>query len=62
MRGYKEMCKKYRLRAKRPDERLFTEWCSTDNYEAIERNIETIVGLGWQWELLRGDQENEGNI
>ena len=53
------MCKKYRLQAKRPHEIIFTDWCSTDDYEAIKRNIKTIEGLGWQWELKEGCQENE---
>ena len=48
------MCKKYKLQAKRPHEKVFTEWCSTDDYEAIKRNIKTIEGLGWQWELTEG--------
>lgn len=53
------MVKKYNLKAKRPHETVFTEWCSTDNYEAVERNIKTIENYGYQWLLTEGDQENE---
>ena len=52
------MCK-YRLKAKRPHEQVFTEWCSADDYEAIKRNIQTIEGLGWNWELKEGNEEND---
>lgn len=55
------MCKKYRLFAKRPHEKLFTDWCSTDDYEAIKRNIKVIEEYGWQWKLKEGVQENERN-
>ena len=43
--------RKYDLRAKRPHEKVFTDWCKTDDYEAIKRNIKIIEGYGWQWEL-----------
>jgi hypothetical protein len=39
------------LQAKRPHENTFTEWCTTDDYEVIERNIKIIESYGWQWRL-----------
>lgn len=47
---------RYMLQAKRPHEKFFTEWCQTDNYEVIERNIKIIESYGWEWRL-NGDQE-----
>ena len=55
------VCKKYKLQAKRPCETEFTEWCSTDDGEAVKRNIETIEGYGYQWQLT-GGQENESVV
>ena len=54
------MCKKYKLQAKRPYEKEFTDWCSTDDYEAVKRNIEVIESYGYKWKLMKGDRENEG--
>ena len=51
------MCNRYRLMAKRPYEKDFTEWCSTDDYEAVKRNIKTIEEYGWQWKIEDRDQE-----
>jgi hypothetical protein len=48
------------LQAKRPHENFFTEWCQTDNYEVIERNIKIIESYGWEWRL-NGDQESIEN-
>ena len=53
------MCKKYTLKAKRPDEKLYADWCVTDDYEIVKRNIKTIERYGYQWQLKEGDQ-NEG--
>ena len=50
------MCKKYNLKAKRPYENEFTEWCSTDDYEAVKRNIKAIESYGYQWQLTEGKQ------
>lgn len=55
----KNMCKKYKLQAKRPCEQEFTDWCSTDDPEAVKRNIKTIESYGYQWQLTGGKQENE---
>lgn len=46
------MCKKYKLLSKRPHEKVFTDWCSTDDYELVQRNIKVIEGYGWQWKLI----------
>lgn len=43
--------KKYDLRAKRPHEKVFTDWCKTDDYEVVKRHIKIIEGYGYQWEL-----------
>jgi ribosome-binding protein aMBF1 (putative translation factor) len=51
------MINRYKLQAKRPHEDVFTEWCSTDNYEVVERNIKVIESYGWQWQLREGEQE-----
>ena len=53
------MCKKYRLQVKRPHEKHFTEWCSTDDYKTIKRNIKTIEGYGYIWKLTKEESENE---
>ena len=53
------MCKKYRLQAKRPFEKEFTNWCSTDDGEVIKRNIEVIESYGYQWRLTEGEQGDE---
>ena len=50
------MCKKYILKAKRPYEEHFTEWCSTDDRETVERNINVIESYGYLWQLTRGEQ------
>jgi ribosome-binding protein aMBF1 (putative translation factor) len=49
---------KYKLQAKRPHELVFTNWCSTDDYEAVKRNIAVIEGYGWQWQLEEGEFED----
>lgn len=51
------MINRYKLQAKRPHEDVFTEWCSTDNYEAVVRNIKVIESYGWEWQLKEEDQE-----
>ena len=51
------MCKKYKLQAKRPHEEAFTDWCSTDNGEAIKRNIKAIESYGYQWRLTKGAED-----
>lgn len=53
------MCKKYILQAKRPCEKEFTEWCNTDDYETIERNIKVIESYGYLWRVkgLKGETE-----
>ena len=48
------MCKKYELQAKRPWQDKFTDWCSTDDYGVIKRNIKTIESFGYQWKLTEG--------
>ena len=53
------MCKKYKLQAKRPWQEEFTNWCDTDDLEAIERNIKTIESYGYEWQLTRKVQEND---
>ena len=45
------MFNRYMLWAKRPHEAMFTEWCQTDNYEVVERNIKIIESYGWEWKL-----------
>lgn len=45
------MLNRYMLWAKRPHEAMFTEWCQTDNYEVVERNIKIIESYGWEWKL-----------
>lgn len=54
------MLNRYMLQAKRPHESVFTEWCQTDNYEVIEKNIKIIESYGWEWRL-NGDQESIEN-
>ena len=56
----KKMCK-YKLKAKRPYEKEFTEWCSTDDGEAVKRNIDTIENYGYQWQLT-GGQDDESIV
>ena len=51
------MCKKYKLQAKRPHEIEYSEWCSTDDLEAVERNIKTIESYGYQWQLTEGENQ-----
>ena len=58
MRGYKEMCKKYKLQAKRPNQKEFTNWTETDNYQVIERNIKVIESYGYEWQLTEGNDES----
>ena len=58
----KTMCKKYKLKAKRPFEKTFTDWCHTDDAEAIKRNIKVIEEYGWQWQLEGGDRGHESDI
>lgn len=45
------MCKRYKLQAKRPHQKEFTDWCSTYDYEVIKRNIKVIESYGYQWKL-----------
>ena len=51
------MINKYRLQAKRPHEDVFTEWCSTDNFDVVERNTKVIESYGWQWQLKEYEDE-----
>jgi hypothetical protein len=51
------MINRYKLQAKRPHEDVFTEWCSTDNYEAVVRNIKVIESYGWEWQLKTEEDE-----
>lgn len=53
------MCLKYKLQAKRPYEEEFTDWCSTDDPETVKRNIETIEGYGYQWQLTGGTDSEQ---
>ena len=53
------MCKKYRLQAKRPSDKDFSDWLSTDDYEVVKRNIKTINSLGWKWKLNEGVSTDE---
>jgi hypothetical protein len=46
----------YTLQAKRPFEKVFTEWCSTDDYEVIQKNIKIIESYGYQWQLKEKDR------
>jgi hypothetical protein len=39
------------LQAKRPHEKVFTEWCSSNDYDTIQRNIKIIENYGWLWNL-----------
>ena len=48
------MCTKYRLQAKRPYEKEYSEWCTTDDLEAVKRNIKVIEGYGYQWKIAEG--------
>ena len=50
---------KYRLQAKRPYQDEFTEWCSTNSEEVVERKIKTIEEYGYQWRLIEGEEEAE---
>ena len=50
------MCAKYELQAKRPSDRFFTEWCSTDDYEIVKRGIKAIESYGYLWRL-KGEAE-----
>ena len=34
------MFNNYTLQAKRPFEKVFTEWCSTDDYEVIQKKYQ----------------------
>jgi hypothetical protein len=52
------MCKTFNLQAKRPHEKEFTDWCATDDYEVVKRNIKIIESYGYQWRLRTG-AENE---
>lgn len=52
------MCKKYKLQAKRPHQKEFTNWTETDNYKAIERNIKVIESYGYEWRLTEGNDES----
>lgn len=42
---------KYSLYAKRPHEKVFTDWCKTDNLDIVKRNIKYIKSYGYEWEL-----------
>ena len=53
------MCKRYRLQAKRTHEKEYTNWCSTNDCEVIERNIAVIESYGWQWQLQGGGEFEE---
>ena len=57
----KNMCKKYTLKAKRPNEKEYSEWCSTNDGETIKRNVEVVESYGYRWRLTGGEQENERN-
>lgn len=48
----------YKLQAKRPHEKEFSNWCSTKDYEAVKRNIAVIESYGWQWQLEEGEFED----
>lgn len=43
--------RKYSLYAKRPNEKVFTDWCKTDDYDVVKRNIKVIKSYGYEWEL-----------
>ena len=53
------MRKKYKLQAKRPWQKEFTDWIDTDDYEMIQRHIKIIESCGYEWELKEGEQEDE---
>lgn len=55
------MCK-YKLKAKRPHEKVFAEWCKTNDYEVIKRNIDTIESYGFQWQLIEEEQGDESIV
>jgi hypothetical protein len=57
-----DMSKKYELQAKRPFERFFTEWCSTDDDEILQRNIKTIESYGYQWRLREEAEVKIGDV
>jgi hypothetical protein len=51
--------RRYRLQAKRPHETTYSEWCSTEDYQAVLRNIDTIESYGWMWRICDGDGYDE---
>ena len=53
------MCKKYKLKAKRPWQNHFTDWSATDDYEVIKRHIKVIESYGYEWKLTEREQEDE---
>ena len=53
------MCKKYKLKAKRPWQNHFTDWSATDDYGVIKRHIKVIESYGYEWKLTEREQEDE---
>ena len=53
------MCKKYKLKAKRPWQNHFTDWSATDDYGVIKRHIKIIESYGYEWKLTEREQEDE---
>ena len=57
-----DMCKKYILQAKRPSENEYSEWCNTDNYEVVERNIKIIESYGYLWRVKGVQEMKSGDV
>ena len=53
---------KYELQAKRPSDWLFTDWCDTNDYETVQRNIKVIESYGYRWRLKGEAKVNNGDI
>ena len=47
---------RYMLQAKRPHEKVFTEWCSTDDYEVIQKSIKIIESYGYQYQVKENEE------
>lgn len=47
---------RYTLQAKRPHEKFFTEWCSTDDYEVIQKSIKIIESYGYQYQVKENEE------
>lgn len=47
---------RYMLQAKRPHEKFFTEWCSTDDYEVIQKSIKIIESYGYQYQVKENEE------